>query len=682
MKDFIENSEQYNKVHNRIPKTDQNTEDTEVLVEKPKEKVITVSPYSLKNIVTYLLILFSAFLYILSLEGCQWDTQTACLVNLSPEFFYKIAIYLITSAFIVSFVILLIFLGYLNKKHFIYIAIIFGYLAHFHDTGANLTNHGSYNKSAFYVFIIVDLIILSILRLLLKLVQMKYTKLFFMILVITFTISIFLSYKLRKGCERWTYGLKDKVISDHGSCRIKEPQSCWVELLDGLMDVSWLLQEDCQNFRYGERAELMKYIPNRYHDSYKLAYPITTNFTFIPESYHMPFFWNLMNTFIDLHNPKNNNVTNSYYTQKPEVTLEFDRTTKLGAIHIDVNRNEEIVKERTALRENNPIKIENVLYIYIDSISRQHFLRKMKKTRAFIEKHMGNQKSELKSYQFMKYHTFIYFTQPNINPMFYGESMYHNNGTHIIKHFKDKGYITGHSVNICSRELYDIEQEYIDNLTWEAFDHENVALFCDPNFFNPENPFTPYMGPYSVRKRCLYGKDTFEYVLEYGEKFWGTYLDQRKFLRVAFEDAHEGTGEVARYLDDRLITFLNTFEKNGWLKDTAIIFTSDHGNNMIGFYNIFNCEDFFLEKTLGTFFMLLPNEDRFNTTNLLHNEEVLVTPYDVYNTMMDLINMDRSSKYISRFGESVLDKIDSEKARNCENYRLDLKDLWCRCTNN
>jgi hypothetical protein len=679
-----ENPVNLNKVRDRSQTNNpEDAEEKEVLVVKPKERIIVDHPLSLKNTVTYIAIFYAAFLYILSLEGCQWDTQTACLVNLSPEFFYKIAVFLITSSFTVSFILLLILLGYLSNKHLLYIGIIFIYLAHFHDTGANLTNHGSYNKSAFYAFLVVDLFILTILRLLLKLVQMKYIKLFFMILGLSFAISVLLSYKLRKGCDRWTWGLKDKVISDYGSCKIKEPQSCWVELLDGLMDVSWLLQEDCQNFRYGERAELLKYIPKRYHDSYKLAYPITTNFTYIPESYHMPFFWNLMSTFIDLEEPRNNNMTNNYYKQKPEVVLEFDRKTKLGTVHIDVNRDEELVKQREALRSKNPTKVENILYIYIDSISRQHFLRKMKKTKAFIEKYMGADNNEpLKSYQFMKYHTFIYFTQPNINPMFYGESMYHNNGTHIIKHFKEKGFITGHSVNICSRELYDIEDGYIKNLTWEAFDHENVALFCDPNFFNPENPFTPYMGPYSVRKRCLYGKDTFEYVLDYGEKFWKTYEKERKFLRVAFEDAHEGTGEVARYLDDRLITFLETFERNGWLNDTAIIFTSDHGNNMIGFYNIFNCEDFFLEKTLGTFFLLLPNQDKFNNTNLLHNEEVMVTPYDVYNTMMDLVNIDRGSKYISRLGESVLDKVDHEKARNCENYRLDLQDLWCRCANN
>jgi hypothetical protein len=643
-------------------------------------QVRTGSRSKLLPVITILLTIFSAVLYYLSLEGCQYDTQTACLVNLSPEFFHKIGVFLLTSSFIMSFISVMIILRYVHYAHLVYISAIFTYLFLL-DTGANLTNHGSYNRAVFLIFIGVCFAVLVVMRLLFKLVQSKYRGLFFLACISGFLFSIYLSSKLTKGCEKWSLGLLGKKITDHQNCKIREPQSCWIELLDGLMDVSWLLQEDCQNFRGGERAELLKYMPERYRDSYRLGYPITTNFTYIPESYHMPFFWNLMSNFIDLDNPDNNNKTKPYHQQKPEVVLEFDKETKFGKIKIEINKNEEMIKEREAKAKDNPTKTKNILFIYVDSISRQHFLRKMKKTRAFIEKYMNKTRSEFNAYQFMKYHTFIYFTQPNVNPMFYGESMFHNNGTHIVRHLKDKGFVTGHAINICSRELYDIEEGYIEKLQWEAFDHENVALFCDPNYFNPENPFTPYMGPYSVRKRCLYGKDTFQYIFDYSEKFWEAYLPQRKFLRLAFQDAHEGTGEVARYLDDELIVFLENFEKRGWLEDTTILIASDHGNNMIGFYNIFNCEDFVLEKTLGAFFMLTPsNNTQFNNTNLLNNEEVLVTPYDIYDTMMDVINMDKGA-YSSRYGQSLFNHMENGELRNCENYKLDMLDLWCRCEN-
>ena len=78
--------------------------------------------------------------------------------------------------------------------------------------------------------------------------------------------------------------------------------------------------------------------------------------------------------------------------------------------------------------------------------------------------------------------------------------MFNSNGTSILKHIKKKGFITGHSNNICTRQLYDIEDKYTENIEYDNFDHENIAMMCDPNFYNPENRFTPYMGQYSIRR--------------------------------------------------------------------------------------------------------------------------------------------------------------------------------------
>jgi hypothetical protein len=374
----------------------------------------------------------------------------------------------------------------------------------------------------------------------------------------------------------------------------------------------------------------------------------------------------------------------------PEVVLNFDNITNYGKITINITRNEDLVnqrinkinKKKDELTSASMPMFKNVLLIYIDAISRQHFIRKMKKTGEWIEKNMNkeNKEAKFKAYQFLKYHAFIFFTQLNTNPMFYGQSMYNKNGTHIIKFFKEKGYITAQSNNFCSRELFDIEDGYIDNVEWEKFDHENIAMFCDPNYFSPNNPYTPYMGPYSVKKRCLYGKNTFEYVLDYGKKFWETYSNERKFLRLAFQDAHEGTGEVVKYFDDHLFEFLKNFEENGWLNDTAIFFVSDHGNNMIGFYNIFNCEDFVLEKTLATLFMLLPKDkidDKLDEI-IRKNEQTLVTPYDIHNTLLEILNINKNSSKYSHHGDSFLERIPSMD-RDCEKYKLDLSDIWCRC---
>ena len=114
------------------------------------------------------------------------------------------------------------------------------------------------------------------------------------------------------------------------------------------------------------------------------------------------------------------------------------------------------------------------------------------------------------------------------------------------------------------------------------------------------------------------------------------------------------------------------------MDDTAIFFVSDHGNNMIGFYNILQVEDYVLEKTLGTWFMMLPKKRNIYEKNLENNQQRLVTPYDIYDTLLDIFGYQIKDKVYSKKGKSVFEEI-SGLERNCEYYKQDLLPLWCRC---
>lgn len=78
-------------------------------------------------------------------------------------------------------------------------------------------------------------------------------------------------------------------------------------------------------------------------------------------------------------------------------------------------------------------------------------------------------------------------------------------------------------------------------------------------------------------RRCLYGKDVFEYTLEYGKQFWKEYESTNKFLYLDFIDGHELTMEVIKKLDNRLPEYLDEMKEMGAFKNTAVIFMSDHG---------------------------------------------------------------------------------------------------------
>ena len=643
-----------------------------------KEKHSFKSRFLINDLKIIILSIISFYFYYLSFKGCK-GTQSFCLVTLSPGFFYALALYIVITSLITLYILYQALINKVSKYHLFYYLPILIYLLYFVDNGSDLSHHGSYNKMGFYI-VFISFIIIFLFLYLLKYIYNNY-RLIFISLTLSFIWIIIYTYiKIKNNCNVWYNGYNGIKLENnpkYDKCKIVQPNKCWINLIDGIFDVSRILNENCQNFRGGEKDELLKYLPINYYASNNFGYPITIEYTWLNQSHFDRFFNNVMADIINLDKVKYENINDNF---KPEILLEFDPITKMGNINIKINKKENVVKKRNdiynSLLPKDKPKYNNILFIYIDAISRPEFVRSMKNTEKFISKYYNS--TEKSFYQMMKYQNFIFFTQQNVNPMFFGESMFNSNGTSILKYIKNKGYITGHSNNICTRQLYDIEDNYTENVIYESFDHENIAMMCDPNYYNPENRFTPYMGPYSIRRRCLYGKDTFEYVIEYGEKFWETYINEHKFLRLSFQDAHEGTLEVVKYLDVKLAEFLENFDKKGYLKDTAIFFVSDHGNNMIGFYNILQVEDYVLEKTLGTWFMLLPRIKNIDETYLEINQQRMVSPYDIFDTLLDMFGYHEKDKVYSRKGISVYKKINGLE-RNCDYYSQDIIPLWCRC---
>jgi len=632
-----------------------------------------------KDILILFLSFLSFYFYNKSFKGCH-GTQSYCLVTLSPSFFYLLGIYIMISSIISLYIIYQILQKNASFFHLIYYIPIISYLLYFVDNGSDLSHHGSYNKMIFYV-LFCAFFVLFIFFCLIKYIYRNYRIIFVSLTLSLIWIIIYTNIKIRKNCDTWYNGLNGIKLENNPNfdkCKIVQPKKCWINLLDGIFDVSRILNEDCNNFRGGEKMELLKYLPPLFNSSNKFGFPITTNYTWLNESHFDRFFNNVMADIIPLDKYDINKIPKE---KKPEIILNFDPITQMGQIDISINKNQELIKTRKKLYESLPLKekpkYSNILFLYIDAISRPEFIRSMKHTQNFLSKYYYNS-SKYSFYQMLKYQNFIFFTQQNVNPMFFGESMFNSNGTSILHHIKRKGYITGQANNICTRQLYDIEDNYTQNISYESFDHENIAMFCDPNFYNPENRFTPYMGPYSIRRRCLYGKDTFEYVLEYGQKFWETYLNEKKFLRLSFQDAHEGTLEVVKYLDKKLAEFLEFFWHKKYLEDTAIFLVSDHGNNMIGFYNILQVEDYVLEKTLGTWLMILPKKINVDEKNIEINQQRLVTPYDIHDTLLDMLGYKLNDKVYSRKGKSIFSEINGLE-RNCDFYKQDLLPLWCRC---
>ena len=297
----------------------------------------------------------------------------------------------------------------------------------------------------------------------------------------------------------------------------------------------------------------------------------------------------------------------------------------------------------------------------------------------------NNIENKYYAYQFLKYHTFTSGTKFNAMPMFYGTSVFSVKGTNIIKYFKELGYITAQTTDMCSKEVWEPEKEP-HHLDFETWDHENIAMFCDPSYMDRKSLYSIYKGVYSLLRRCFYGKEVHDYIIEYGTKFWEAYPDNKKFLRMGFNDGHESTFEVLKYLDEPLAEFFEEFSRKGYLKNTAIIIISDHGNHMPGLYNLFLSEQFETERVLGNLFLIINTDkiDKFRNfnKNVMINQQSIITPYDIHNTLIHIITGNKDRNTINDRGTSIFMEINNSE-RNCNFFDQDTEEKGlCRCIPN
>ena len=639
---------------------------------------------------TLLLSITSLFCYFKSLEGCV-GTQVECLAKLKPSYFFTLGIYGIIAGSTLSLCLLLIFFKRSKLYHLFYLSILYTILI-LNDFGSSLAKHGSYN---FYFLIIIIIAVISLLLLFTFIMDML-KRLNFLTALITLVIVTYLVLtnipKLSStSCDNFYMGLGKQNITNikgEDKCTMKYPKKCIMSKMSGLFDISYYLRKQCSNRDKREKENFIQFFRGDLKKANWFGFPMSQRFPLKEQKNINDFNTKVLDNVFDM----NNNI----YNVTPEVSLKFNERNE-GEIIMKLIKNETLIKEREANRFINetakpPLLYKNILFIYIDAISRNHFIRKMKHLTNFIEDklyhpNITSNKQKHSTFQFLKYNNINSYTQINVGPMFYGKAMNTNGGNHVIEKFKKQGYITGQSLNLCSREVFAVEKHYhVSKIVWSDFDHENVAMFCDPNYYNRKDPYPLNRGPFSILRRCLYGKDTYEYVFEYAEQFWTAYKDQPKFFRMGFIDAHESTGEVVKYLDEPLTNFLKNWNEKGFLDNTMIFFVSDHGNNMGEFYKLIS-DDFEMEKTLGTLFIMIPKienkeeEDKI-IDGLYYNMQKLITPYDLFDTMVHMayygnetaINEEKGDN-----GQSLFTRINGGD-RNCRKYKKDMKTECCRCT--
>ena len=640
------------------------------------------------NIIGIILLLIGRSFYIKSLNGCNGD-EFKCVV-MNKKYIFDGIHFCLKS--ILYFLIFLLFL-HLNffSKYLLIIFLLTILEFILKDTGDSFLHHGILNLSAlFFSLILGEILILSFIFI----INIKNKKIVFLIFI-KLELLLIIFYNKNKDnylCTNWNRGLNDSFISNNKSiypCSIIIPKNkCLIDIVSPLFDISRILNIDCRNRKEKEKY-LLKSLSNlnKFKEIKKIAFPITTiekdELKGKSPLYSDKLMKYVLNNLINLDDK--NMLNNLKKGKQPEIFIDFTENP-YGELKQKINFNEKLSEER--LKSGEKIYSNNILFLFFDNLSRQHFYRQYKKTSNFIKKFLSfngfstenNPNQRYHGFEFLKYHKFQLSTIYNVIPMFSG--VYFNQKNRmisIVKDMKKVGYVTCNVQDVCHKELMKVGN--IKKYSYIEFDHEYSAPSCDPNV--NKRGWGLFSGENGILRRCLYGKESIEHALEYGKNFWKIYKKNKKFLRISNSYGHEYSGEKSKYADDAYFNFLLELYVSEQLHNTTIFLVGDHGNMVMGVYKLFEPNDLKLEQFFPI--LIIITSDIKNTSfqeqysEIMKNQQTLVTPFDVYYTLREIIYgrsyKDKLMKEQINNGESLFKYINPME-RTCKKYKHMKK---CRC---
>ena len=669
-----------------MKKENQNQSDKEPLkiIEIKKKKLFHLKKYyifyikkNLSKLIILLLFILNYYLYFLSLEKC-FDGFDVC--GEKVKWILKKLSQAVISFFILALIIELIILNKIPKYHIFHIIIVYSFFYNY-SHGLDFHDHGYFNFLGCISIISVILLALLPFNGLLFFIK-KNNKIYtfayigFLFIIFIFYLYIANSYM---NCNDWPRGLNNTDIENniniHG-CIIKIPKICVYKLGKYVFDFTKWRGIKCYNNKENTKKKLLQFTEKPYinENTKRIGFPLVNIYPDLLLNFmehNNTLLKYIKNNLVDMDNVKL--VNQIYKDNKPEIIVDYTNNPH-GEIIIDLQFNKTLSEERKKLEKNIDPYSKNIILLYIDSISRAYSMRQLKKTLNFIEQFMSykggyNKKYPLEnfhSFQFFKYHSFKGYTFENYPRIFYGNRA-GNNIIRITKYFKENGYITSYSNEMCLRELSITRH----NMKYEEIgDHE--LILCDPNRKHAN----------ALVKKCLYNKLTTSHLYEYGNQFWRKYKYNRRFLIIASNDGHEGTLEILKYLDNTIFNFLNDLFNNNLFKDTTIFLLSDHGTAMPSPY--YMTQFFQTERFLPMLYIICNDIKRISYNKqyqyIYKNQQILITGYDIYNTLAHLLYGD-SYEFIanktdlqdtpkSKYGISLFKEIKS-KDRTPINYNND-----------
>lgn len=319
----------------------------------------------------------------------------------------------------------------------------------------------------------------------------------------------------------------------------------------------------------------------------------------------------------------------------------------------------------------------NVLFIGIDSLSRLNFLRQMPNTYKFLKK--------IGAYEFMGFNKVADNTFPNLMPLLTGytaeeiekncwnKSTYFDNCPFVWKEYSKAGFLTSFAEDVGWMGLFQYQkkgfQKQPTDYYWTFFDLIVSRLIGNT--------------PSGNVKLCMGNRFVYNILCDYIWKSIERFRNsKRPYFGIFWSNSmsHDYLNRP-NLMDNDYFRLLQKMNENGYLEDTVIIVNSDHG---IRWGPIRSTYQGMLEERLPLLFIRLPEWFKAKYSkiaeNLKTNTRRLVTQFDIYETLKDLvkpydIKHKKLTSFNSKRGYSLFDEVPEN--RTCESASI--ASHWCTC---
>ncbi|CAH0557696.1 unnamed protein product [Brassicogethes aeneus] len=389
----------------------------------------------------------------------------------------------------------------------------------------------------------------------------------------------------------------------------------------------------------------------------------------------------------DVKGPKDND--NSFFTNKTCTNIGESTNIDKNYILITCRVNKHVIYTDmfwfVPSKVNNKTEMINdvtpplnVLMVGLDAVSRLNLHRQMPKTVAYL--------TQIDAVEMLGYNKVGDNTFPNLIPVLSGltegelkDSCWHgkhfDNCTFLWNMFKNKGYMTSFGEDSSwmglfnymrhgfSRQPTDYAYGYFNRISEQKVGNAH-SMNVDQCIGSREvyKDFLEYIGSVTRRFRM----DNTPYFAFY----WGASLSHDYLNKPS-------TG------DESYLEFFRSLYEDGYLDNTVLVFMSDHG---IRWGSIRQTYQGRMEERLPFVFVRLPDDYKKHHPQIYNNLKVnshkLTTPFDLHETMADLLDPysltsdnihsrnDTNDRGISLFSQIP-------DTRTCETAAIDAH--WCTC---